>query len=135
MSGPMSASDRSAGSRPCRFFTRSSPLSLTSRVAVSLKVPSFSSAVVRLGRSLISTSIAGGISLQRPVDHLALVRECAGDAVQLLDGLDDVVALGIQRSDEIVEPGEQLADLRLASRHGGTEVVDDVADLAQPAAR
>ena len=49
------------GSRFCRFFTRSACASLTSRVAVSLKSPSFSSAVVIRGRSLIKTSSAGGI--------------------------------------------------------------------------
>ena len=37
-------------------------------------------------------------------------------------------------SDEGVQPGEQIADLALASGQRGVEVVDDVADLAEPAA-
>ena len=61
ISGPTSASALSVGSRFCRFVTRSAWVSLTRPETVSLSVPSFSSAVVSLGRSLIRTSNAGGI--------------------------------------------------------------------------
>ena len=60
-SGPTSASAPSAGPRFCRFLTKSDPASLTSLVAVSLNTPSLLSAVVMRGRSLMSTSSAGGI--------------------------------------------------------------------------
>ena len=110
-------------------------VSLTSWVAVSLNVPSFCSAVVR-SRPLLDQHVQRRRNvLERPVDHVALPGERGGQPVQLLDGRDDVVALRIQQSDEVVEPGEQVADLGFAPGQRGAEVVDDVADLAQPAAR
>ena len=48
------------------------------------------------------------------VDHVALPGERAGEPVQRLDGGDDVVALLVEHADEVVEPGEQIADLGLA---------------------
>ena len=113
--------------------TRSSPASLTNRVAVSLNCPSFSSAVVRLGRSLISTSNAGGMSLSArsitsrcPANVPATRFSCWMEAMMLS-------RCCVEDADEIVEPGEQLADLGFASGQRGVEVVDDVADLSQPA--
>jgi hypothetical protein len=59
--GPTSASARTVGSRFFKFVTRSAWLALMKPVAVSLNTWNFSSAVVIRGRSLIRTSIAGGI--------------------------------------------------------------------------
>ena len=107
----MSASALRVGSRFFRLVTRSSPASLTNRVAVSLNVPSF---VQRGGqlRPLLDQHVQRRRDvLERLVDDVALPGERPGDPVQLLDGRDDVVPLRVEDSDEVVEPGEQFADL------------------------
>ena len=102
-------------------------------MAVSLNVPSFSSAVVRPG-PLLDQHIQGRRNVrERAVEHVALSGERPGDSPQLLDGGDDVVPLLVEDSDEVVEAGEQIADLRFTSGQRDVEVVDDVADLSQPA--
>ena len=71
--------------------------------------------------------------LERTVDHVTLAGELAGDSIELLDGRDDVVPLRIEHADEVVEPGEQLTDLGSTPVQRDAEVVDDVADLTEPA--
>ena len=132
-SGPMSTSALIAGSRFFRSRHQVVPASLTRPVAVSLNVPSFVSAVVSV-RPLLDQHVQRGRNLlERVVDHVALPGERAGHPIQLLDRRDDVVPLGVQHADEIVQPGEQFADLGFASGQRGIEVVDDVAELPQPA--
>ena len=102
--------------------------------AVSLNVPSFSNAVVNRGRSLISTSIAGGIWFSARVSTSRWPAKVDDKPVERLDRGHDVVPLGIQHADEVVQSGEQIADVALPTVHRGAEVVDDIADLSQTAA-
>ena len=86
-------------------------------------------------RPFLDQDVDGGRDLlERTVDHLALVGERPSDAAQLLDGRNDVLALLGKDPDEIVEPGEQFADLGLTPREGCVHVVDDVTDLAESSA-
>ena len=78
-------------------------MSLTSPVAVLLNMRRASSAAVRRGRSLISTSSAGGILCSASVMTSCCAGEGAAKPIQRLDGRDDVVALLVQRADERVE--------------------------------
>ena len=109
-------------------------MSLTSPVVVSLNARSLSSAVVMRGRSRIEHVERGRDLAQRLVDDVALGGERAGQPVQRVDRVDDVVALAIEGADEVVQAGQQIADLALVPGQCGAEVVDDVADLAQSAA-
>ena len=59
--------------------------------------------------------------------------EHAGNPVQSPNRGDDVVALLIEDADEVVQPGQQFADLGFSSGQRGPEVVDDVTDLSQSA--
>ena len=70
---------------------------------------------------------------ERAVDHIALLCECPGDPPQLLNSGDDVVPLLVKNADDVVEAGEQLADLRFTSGQRDIGVVDDVTDLPQTA--
>ena len=77
--------------------------------------------------------MAGGISLSaRSITSRCPANVPATRLSCWIDG-DDVVPLLVEDSDEIVQPGEQLADLGFASGQRGVEVVDDVADLPEPA--
>ena len=116
-SGPTSASALSVGSRFLRFVTRSSPASLTrlgGGVAERARAsPARSS---DWGRSLISTSRAGGMSLSaRSITSRCPANVPATRLSCWMDG-DDVVPLLVKDADEVVEAGEQLADLRVHVR-------------------
>src|SRR6202012_4970527 len=69
--------------------------------------------------------------VQRLSEHVALIREGAPKAVQGLNRCDDVVALLIKHTDELVQSLQQVADVGAASGQRGIEVMNDVADLAQ----
>jgi hypothetical protein len=64
---------------------------------------------------------------------VALPCQRSGEPVQRRDGCGDVAALSIEHADEVVEAGEQVAYLILATVERGIEFRDDVPDLAQSA--
>ena len=62
-------------------------------------------------------------------EDVTLVGEGGGKPVQRLDGRDDVLALLVERADELVQPNEQVANSACTPGQGGIEVVDNLPDF------
>jgi hypothetical protein len=71
--------------------------------------------------------------VQRASDDVAMPGELGGQSVQRLDGGNDVVPLVVEDPDEGIQPGKQFANLVFMPGKGRSDVVDDVADLSEPA--
>src|SRR6187551_1017721 len=128
-SGPTSASAFTVGSRFLRLVT--GVIDQTGRGVAQLPQ------LLQCGRQpgpLPHQHIQGRRNIgERTIDHIALRCECPGDSPQLRNGGDDVVPLLVENTDDVVEAGEQLADLRFTSGQRDVGVVDDVTDLPQTA--
>ena len=120
------------GSRFVRSRTRSPLVSRTSAVVVLLKDPNFSSAAVNRGRCLIRMLMAR-VPLESTVNDVVISRKRAGEPIQLPYRSDDIRLLLLQHTDEIVQAGQQFADLRLPSGEHDVERLDDIGKLAEPA--
>ena len=73
--------------------------------------------------------------LQCTLNDVTLSGQGARESIEVMDRCDDVVSLLVQHADELVHLSQQVPDRVFTSGEGCVEVVDDVADLAQPTRR